>query len=1053
MSKEANDVIIFNVLKENLTKLLAEEQFNKEQLKKIKNTIQIKLHNEHYSIKTSELAEYLIKYLINIKRINNEEDFNQFIKKSFFLKNELVIKDFSRYSSQINHPKVNPDVLEKLDLKSIDESHQQLKQESFFQEIVDKEVDTKTRIIKQEAKAKIDKEMDKLAIEKKKIESLKSCIDEYIFKSNKEILDEIEDINVKYQYLEENRLWYKDLELISDPFPSENGLEKINQELYEKIVIQTEIFRKYVKYLNSDPDLLLGQTIVYGEYGCGKTTFFDYISYRCLQKNILPIRIIYTAAESSLQKLWEQFRSKIFDEVSCFIETILPFNPRHLYQTRNDSDICDLFGMIVKGTAFKSFLIFLDGLHKSQDSSEIPIKFLIELQNFLEYFKRKGYPLGIFIAGANEWIKDVNYDGKLSGSIYQSEEIGSISPREAFDMLKNRFQAFSKKPSENFAYFSNDDILKLINTIKKTGTPKITFRLLIKAFKRRGFASEKGIKFDLKLERDILQTIVDILKENEFIFKKFQKLYSLCDNNRDRFVKIQHVISAVYEKQIVMETTPFFTAHKSIFGLLMKNGIIKKGRNDDTILFSLDKNIQNIFLKIEKRVKFSPKYYLDSIFCEQKIGEDVEEEGREKILEFLDRIIRTNPNYGDDLRIIKRTTEENYLPLTRNIEKSPDFTITKQDIDKMDETLEVIIRFIHKISGEVEIVLDRDQLFTIFKYSWLDNEALSNYFTATEKYRSKIHLSKYEGQTYLKIYTEAYEALISKVLRHINLNQVIIVGSKDLSNYDKYILNNARGSFEEGKYTQCIKSYTDLIENHLRDWIYNILELKYGKDWFQNLPEFTKSIINMKRSGEKTKYGKPLENQNFLYFLGRSDYLPIIINKDLWKECFSQLVGTENIEVIQKLKSISLLANLEKHNRTDEQLKELYIQIKEELNISKVILKMINHSYINLLDTEQIIIQDKNIFIGCKKPEDISKTTPIQIESKDIDAIERILKEFLLKENKFRDIYINLDDRASIQTKFSIYYITFIGALTNFLKTGKIRIKDYEGSQLLFEMV
>ena len=164
--------------------------------------------------------------------------------------------------------------------------------------------------------------------------------------------------------------WYKKLDLIANPFPTINGLLDIEEIFYDSIVLKTPIFTKYLDVIEKSPNELTNKSIIiYGEFGCGKSTLFDYLGYYLLKKNILPINIILDA-EPSLIKLHESFQTSIFNELIEHLDDI-NYNPRDTFFKKDRDSILGLFKQIVKSTPFKSIIIFLDGLHKSEDNREI----------------------------------------------------------------------------------------------------------------------------------------------------------------------------------------------------------------------------------------------------------------------------------------------------------------------------------------------------------------------------------------------------------------------------------------------------------------------------------------------------------------------------------------------------------------------------------------------------------------------------------------------------------------------------------------------------------
>ncbi|MFX1243016.1 MAG: hypothetical protein ACFFA7_17355 [Promethearchaeota archaeon] len=1030
MSQDEENIII-SVLQKNLNKLFAKRLINKEEIRRIKEKIRNKLNNPQFSIKTSRLAEILILDLINIKRIQNQGDLDKIIQKSGFLNKYCIIKDFKILNEKtIRDIEIDPDVLEIIDTKSIKKSHEKLKKTQILQDIVKEETD---------------KQIEE---ERKILELYQSIIDEGLDRPEEEILLEIED-QKEFPYLEKDFEWFKDLELKTDPFPSREGLELIDQSLYDAVVTQTRLFKKYMNILNSNPNALLNKSIIiYGEWGCGKTTFFDYFDYKCLQKNLFPIQVLLNA-EGSLQKLKDAFRNEIFRKMADYVTQISLDDPRSYLQKRDDDEINLLFEILREKYNQKGFLIFLDGLHKSQDEIDIPLKFLNELQNILGIFKRRGNLIGIFIAGSNDWKQNISYSSIFSGSIYQGEKMTGINENQAHDMLSKRLSAFSENPEKEFIDFR--DIQRLLNTIRKTRATEIPFRILIQEFLSRGFVSEGEIKFDLRLEKDIIDAISNILENNPIEYKLLKDLASQCDKEVSKFLKIQNVISYVFEKRRIYEDDFFLAEKRAVFQLLIKNNIIKKvyDKNKESVFFWLDKGFFKTFMIIEKRVKFSPRYYLDKILCEEQPKEkEVIEYDRN--LETLERWIYTNPQYKEELNQISEQITNIELPLMEQIERNQ-FEIREADVEVMDKLLVYTLKFIYKLSGDPYIINDTQEIFDIFRYTWLDNQELIYYLNARQNFKGKIISDKTQNKIFLKVYKDAYDTQILKIGRYINYNNILIVGSNELTDNEKRILNQARVIYAESLYKKSIEKYFDLIEEKCRQWLFNILELIFNSEWKDFLPQQSKNEITKHKSSDLKKFGTYIPNNNELYYLSRGSYGTIFMHNRLWNIYFSTILGTGNKGIISKLTQISQIAHKVKHNQKDEDLKKFAPNIKEGLESTHNILKILNRGYINLLNPDNILIQDSKIYMCWSSKVDLNIVSPFEINQIKVQEISQIIKEHSRKEMPVRGNYIDIGDRPTIQLDFTCSYREFIACLCYLIKTDKIKILDYEGTCLLFE--
>ncbi len=1031
MVNQDENVVINAIIKENLTKLLAIEIPDNE-IKIIKEKIRQKLKNPRFSIKTNKIAEALIFYLINTRKIQNQYDLDKFIIKSGFLRDHCVIRDFSFYEEKNqNTIQVDPEILEMVDTKSISKAHKDLMKTQVVQDLIEEEAEKRVEL------------------ERQQIEKYKSFIDDDLDRPDDELILEIEEQR-EFPYLEKDFEWYKEIGLKSDPFPSREGLELIDQNLYDLVVTQTPIFKKYIRTLNSNANLLLNKSIIiYGEWGCGKTTFFDYFGYKCLEKDLFPIQVLLNA-EGSLQKLKDAFRNELFRKMAEYVSQISTTDPRSYLQRRDEDDIIILFEMIQKEYKKHGFFIFLDGLHKSQDEQNIPLKFLNELQNILGIFKRRGIPIGIFIAGSFDWKQNISYNPIFSGSIYQDEKMPGINENQAYDMLNKRLSAFSETDIQFITY---PDIQRLFNTIKKSRATEIPFRILIQEFLARGFVSEKSIKFDLRIEKDILQTIDEILKENTELYKILQMLALQCDNEVSKFLKIQNVISSAHERRIYEDDT-FLSENKAVVQLLLKKGIVKKfyDKEKKQVFYWLKTEFWKTFKKIEKRVKYSPRYYLDKILCKKQVEIKEVEDDFDKNIATLERWIHTNPQFETNLNKIIHEINQTQIPLISKIENN-NFEITTHDLELMDDSIFNLLDFLYLLSEEPYPIKDKKQMFNVFRLTWLDNEELTFFLNARDNYKRRVSSTKEQNQHFLKIYKDAFNSQVFKIGRYLNYNNVLKVGSNELTDYEKRILNQARAIYEDLLYKKSVERYFDLIEVKSRDWLFNIMNLLFNSNWKNFIPHHFKLMINKYKSSDKVKFGTQIHDENELYYLPRDAYAHFFLNRKLWNVYFSWILGSDNKDIIAKLAKISSIANKVKHNQKDEDLKKLAPNIKEGLINTRDILMVLNRGYKNVLDPLKMLIQDKKLFMCWSPQVDLNIVEPFEINDKKVDEILDFLEEFLNKEVPVHENFIDVGNSTSILQTFSTSYREFIAIICYLIKSDKIRIKDQEGSSFLFELI
>ncbi len=859
--------------------------------------------------------------------------------------------------------------------------------------------------------------------------------------------------NVQNYYLKDDPDWFLQIDLKDDPFPSQDGLYLIPKENYETIVLKTQIYNKYIEILEQNPKLILNKSIViYGDFGCGKTTFFDYLSYHLLLNNIQPIRIILNA-KPSLLTLHQDFNESLFNELASYISKYST-DPRGSIEKINQYSILSLFERIKNDREQKGFVIFLDGLHKSQDQKSTALNFLIELQNILEFYRRKEISLTIFIAGSLEWRDKISISKKFSGSIFTLEKMDALNAKQSYEMLKRRFAVFSKVEGRDFIKFN--EIEQLVTSIEKTLATDVNYRILIKSFLQNGFIFKDRIKIKPFIEEDVLNNIYEAIKNDKILYNNLIQVKKEFQNEKPTFLNILKIISTAFDNGYFFEEHPYYQKFSQCFNYLQKLNIIVKSdkyKKNNIKPYALNPIIYKTFIEIKNRVGFSPTHYLELLFTEEP--KPISNEAvYVNILKTIKRFKENNPEIEEEIENLINLTQNDYFALINKIETTPSFHISDDTVKEMNRIIEKLLIFLYDISEEPFPFNTQTMLFKTFKYSWLDNRVLTQYFNWIDKWNPNI-FDKKSSKQFLKLFIDTFEALIFKIGKHILYNKILIIGSKNLNNNEKISLNSARALFSENFFKDSINACHNLIETTIRDFIYNVLLLKYGSNWENLLPKYTQEYIKNIKQKEINQYGRLLSSSgNSLYYITRSAYSTIINTNYLWKNTFSVLFGNGYRSFIKEtLENLANLGHLDKHNRDDKQIGKISVLVEQSLSKTKDIIEKINESYVNLLNLNTMIIEDIEIIPRFHIQEKTDKLQPISCSD---TKCEHILESITKMNSKSEDIFekfVKLSDIRQIQETFSIPYREFIALIIKLIQANQIQIEDHYGSNIIFKVL
>ncbi len=881
-------------------------------------------------------------------------------------------------------------------------------------------------------------------------------ISDSYFSNEFDIDDDLAFYNHEYvqnHYLKDDPDWFLQIDLKEDPFPSQDGLYLISKENYETIVLKTQIYNKYIEILEQNPKWILNKSIViYGDFGCGKTTFFDYLGYNLLLNNIQPIRIILNA-KSSLPSLHQDFSESLFNELASYISKYST-DPRGNISKFSKYSILSLFERVKSDRKQQGFVIFLDGLHKSQDHKSTALNFLIELQNILEFYRRNEISLTIFIAGSLEWRDKINNSKKFSGSIFTLEKMDTLNIKQAHEMLKRRFAVFSEMKGRQFIKYNEIELL--ITSIERTLATDVNFRILIKFFLQNGFIFKNRIKLKPFMEEDVLNNIFEAIKNNKILYNNLVQIKKEFQNEKPKLLKILKTVSTTYDMGYFFEDHVFYHKNSQCFNYLQKINIIVKSekyKKNDIKPYALHPAIYKTFNEIENKVKFRPIHYFELLFAEEQQPVSPEAEYI-NILNTIKRFKENNPEIEDQIEKLIVLTQKDYFALINKIETTSNFYISENVVEEMNKIIEKLLTFLYALSKEPLRFNSQSLLFKIFKYTWLDNRVLTQFFNWTERWNPNVNDKKINTQ-FLKLFIDAYESLVFKIGKHILYNKILIIGSKNLNNNEKIALNSARALYSEKRYKNSIEKCHDLIETTLREFIYNILFIKYENNWEEYLPKKTQIYIRKIKQKEVIQYGNLLSSAgNSLYYLTRSAYSSIIDDNYLWKNSFSILFGKAYRSLIKEtLENFANLGHLDKHNREDKEIGKIALLVEQNISKTKEIVEKINKSYINMLNLDAIIINDSELIPRFHSQEKTDKLCPISFSDNECEEILKIINTTNGNKENLFEKFIKISDINQIQETFSISYRKFIASIIKLIQNNIIQIEDHYGSNVIFKVL
>ena len=242
--------------------------------------------------------------------------------------------------------------------------------------------------------------------------------------------------------IEAETLWWERLYLKDNPFPRKDGLSDIDKDLYESVIVKTAPFIKVLNATRDDATYILKTAfLLVGDFGYGKTTFMDYLSYHLVHKKILPLRITcgrpFPDSSGFSHNFYLSLLKSLKDEVR--------YESSASYTTFVDLDIEDHIFTLCEAVLNKhsGIIVFLDDYHKHQSSYEAIYEFLGSLQILKDKLVRKNLEVGFMVSGVREWKNELLRNSQMSGFFDSGTiEMGEISAKSVCDVFNQRIKAY-----------------------------------------------------------------------------------------------------------------------------------------------------------------------------------------------------------------------------------------------------------------------------------------------------------------------------------------------------------------------------------------------------------------------------------------------------------------------------------------------------------------------------------------------------------------------------------------------------------------------------------
>lgn len=530
-----------------------------------------------------EICTHLVDFIMNTQKVSNKDTLEQIILKTPFLKlNNIRADDFIAPISLIARKYA---IKEQINNLSEVEKHDKL-----------------VEWITKERAAEIDETIRKKEEEYRRLPSI---LDDTDFDEPKELPKE-----------EEVKEWWEELGLREDPFPGAlDGFSLIDKSLYDEIVVETLPIQWALNKIEKGEhlDIFHKGFLLGGEFGTGKTTFYDFMAPHLTMKHIEPIRI--AASENiSVAHYVQKFEKALCVKISKIAKKYNISGASRVF----DFEEARLLMIEIQDTGTKGFFIFIDDLHKHTDRDRV-FSFLANLQITKNIFSRDNINAVFVVSGFPWWREKIRRDSALTGFFDAADELTlpEVTPQLAAHAIEKRLHAFAINPDKDLAV--KEDFLKTIfrRVSSEIGRSNIGFRPYIheavKKFQLRQF-DILSVDFT-RLDENIMKEVRLVLESNKDFKRNIDKLvFGGRIKKREMRELTLKVLCEVYLRKGIFEDDEIFETNIFSFKRLSECDLIQKYDREDELVWKVTPLVAELNSEIINQYNLSMEDYLVPIY-------------------------------------------------------------------------------------------------------------------------------------------------------------------------------------------------------------------------------------------------------------------------------------------------------------------------------------------------------------------------------------------------------------------------------------------------------
>lgn len=638
--------------------------------------------------------------------------------------------------------------------------------------------------------------------------------------------------------IEDVKPWWERFYLKDNPFPRKDGLSAIDSELYDSVVVKTKPFKMVLSFLERDINYFFNTAfLLIGDFGFGKTTFMDYLSYYLIQRNVLPLRIAsgrsFPDSRGFIDNFYLKLRGAIFGE--------LPIREPGSEEMPSGLDVegqvLELVHSITK--RYDGIVVFLDDYHKHRSSYACIYEFLGALQILKDNFTRKQMTVGFVVSGVPEWKAELPKNPQMSGFFDSGIiEMPTITANSVCSVFNQRICAYcyDRQPRKLRLSF----VKSIFKKVGGVAGYRDYLNYIVGELENNNYAI---VDTPIDVSKEELNRIREYIDSNSVLAAALNKLVYESKFKKftsEQVAKCLELLVHISLQNGVSESDLLFRENSHYFQRLKNCQFLQKMKSKNKELFwAIRVQFQQVFDSIERDFGRSISDYLLKIYG----GRSYEKRAVSRSDDVSVRLKPLKRFFSKVSKKISSSAKDNLEMAMRLFDTislgEKDDTKREKHARNTHEAMELISRALFEIDGSL-LLFNKARINDTsdrWRLHWFENESVEEYYRREENYERNHTRLDYEYlvkqvQDSFPIVSNCLKAVTEDICEPAEGSVDCLANSIRHTDEERELftfVQKAYFSVNREKHFEYVERVTDYLERRIRLFLYITTSLAFGQ--------------------------------------------------------------------------------------------------------------------------------------------------------------------------------------------------------------------------------